>query len=188
MGSPATKALTLAAFLTTPAIGQEAGWHYSPLPGEGDRATLGCDRDATPDDFACLAVRCEDDFSVGVYVHSSRPADVGLWEMTLDRESDVFTAEPTDAPYGARFVQDAPWLRERIEQGTFIYLRHADDEEGPFRFIELSGSLHAVNTALQWCAPRVSTPLGEPNSAPGVSGGQSRALENDNGPPPARTQ
>jgi hypothetical protein len=150
------KRLILAlALLAGPAGAQEAGWHYSPLPGEGDRATLGCDREATPDDFVCLAVRCEDDFSTGVHIHTSRREAPGTWDMTLDRENASFVAEQSDAPYGGRFVEDADWLLERIAQGTFIYLRHAEDESGSFAYIDLTGSLFAINRALAYCAPRV---------------------------------
>ena len=161
------KGLILAlALLAAPVAAQEPGWHYSPLPGEGDRATLGCARDATPEDFICLAVRCEDDFSTGIHIHTGRPDVLGSWEMTLDRENASFVAEPSDGPYGGRFIERADWLLERIAQGTFIYLRHANDP-GSFAYIDLGGSLYAINSALAFCAPRVS-PANEPNDAAGV--------------------
>lgn len=156
----------LALLVSAPAMAQEAGWHYSPLPGEGDRATLGCARDSTPTSFACLAVRCEDDFSTGVYVHTSRPDDTGIWDITIDREVAAPRAVATDAPYGARFAADAAWLLERLQQGTFVYLRPAAASGEPVAFIDLAGSLFAINRALAWCAPRV--PVGEPNGPPGV--------------------
>ena len=152
--------------LASPAAAQQPGWHYSPLPGEGDRAALGCDRDATPQQYTCLAVRCEDDFSIGVHVHASRQPLLGEWEMTLDRENASFTAEPSDAPYGGRFVERADWLLDRIEQGTFIYLRHTNDDGGSFAYIDLGGSLQAIKRALAFCAPRV--PPAEPKAAAGV--------------------
>lgn len=156
-----TLTLLIAGLASWPLSGQEPGWRYSPLPGEGDRAAMGCDREATEKSFACLAVRCEDDFSVGVHVHSSRDdGDVGRWEMTVDRENFEGGAMASDAPYGARFgPEDAQWLEERLRQGTFVYLRHADDADSGFRFIDLTGSLRAINTALYYCAPRV--PVGE---------------------------
>lgn len=143
------------ALSATPAVAQEAGWHYSPLPGEGDRATMGCDRNATPENFTCLVVRCEDDWSVGTYVHTSRPGVLGTWDMTLDRETADFVAEPSPSPYGGRFVERSDWLLERIRQGTFIYLRHVDDIDGSFAYIDLGGSLFAINAALAYCAPRI---------------------------------
>lgn len=167
MGSHRAEILTLALLaLATPALAQEAGWHYSPLPGEGDRATLGCDRDASAETFTCLAVRCEDDFTTGVHVHSWRPDDTGAWEMTIDREERTLFAEPADTPYGGRFVADADWLLDRLRHGSFVYLRPAGAEGQPFAFIDLSGSFFAINQALAWCAPRV--PKGEPIPAPGV--------------------
>ena len=152
------RALTTLLVLAAGSAGaHEPGWSYSPLPGEGDRAALGCDRDATEEDFACLAVRCEDDFTVGVHVHTSREAgDAGRWEMTVDRENYAAHALASDAPYGARFVEeDAIWLEERLRHGTFVYLRHAEDETEGFDFISLGGSLAAIKTALFYCAPRV---------------------------------
>lgn len=153
--------------VASPADAREAGWRYSPLPGEGDRATLGCDRDATPDEFTCLAVRCEDDFTTGVYVHTSRPRVLGEWEMTLDRENATFLAESSEAPYGGRFIAEAEWLLERITQGAFIYLRHAEDQAGSFAYIDLKGSIKAVAGALAFCAPRQPAP-NEPIEGAGV--------------------
>ena len=166
MGPHPAQALTIAlALLAGPAAAQEAGWHYSPLPGEGDRATLGCARDSTPDDFTCLAVRCEDDFKTGIHIHTSRPHILGEWEMTLDRENASFIAEAADGPYGGQFRERSDWLLDRIRQGTFIYLRHVDDTDGAFAYIDLSGSLYAINAALAFCAPRVPV---EPNTDDGV--------------------
>jgi hypothetical protein len=169
MGPDRSQKILIAALLllALPAGAQEPGWHYSPLNGEGDRSTLGCDRDATPDDFVCLAVRCEDDFSTGIHIHTSRGDVLGSWEMTLDRENAGFIAEPSDAPYGGRFVDRADWLLERIAQGTFIYLRHAGDKQAGFAYIDLRGSLYAINRALAFCAPR-GAPANEPNDAAGV--------------------
>lgn len=166
---PARAALAATALilLAAPSAGHEPGWSYSPLPGEGDRAALGCDREATAADHACLAVRCEDDYAVGVHVLTTRPAgDGGPWEMTVDRESRVAVAGPDPAPYGGRFADDddAEWLLDRLRHGSFVYLRHAADDEAPFRFIDLTGSLQAIHTALRWCAPRVPAETGDPPS------------------------
>lgn len=128
---------------------------------------MGCDRKARRDEFVCLAVRCEDDFTTGVHVHTSRPDSLGGWEMTLDRENARYVARPSNAPYGGRFIEGADWLLDRIAQGTFIYLRHADDRAGSFAYIDLTGSLRAINSALAFCAPRVPAPI-EPNDDAGV--------------------
>ena len=161
------KGLILAfVLLGSPAMAQQPGWHYSPLPGEGDRTALGCDRDATPHEYTCLAVRCEDDFSTGIHVHTSRTPVLGSWEMTPDRENASFTAEASDAPYSGQFTDNADWLLDRIRQGIFIYLRHAEDANSGFAYIDLGGSLYAINRALAFCAPRVTLP--EPKAAAGV--------------------
>jgi len=155
MGPHPAQALSLLLALCAPAAAQQPGWHYSPLPGEGDRATMGCDREATPETFTCLVVRCEDDFSTGIHIHASRPDVSGDWEMTLDRENATFRAEPSPAPYGGRFVERTDWLLDRIRQGTFIYLGRADDPTDGFAYISLGGSLYAINAALAFCAPRI---------------------------------
>ncbi|WP_139232612.1 hypothetical protein [Devosia crocina] len=161
-------AVTCAALaLSAPALAQVPGWQFSPLPGEGDRAAMGCSLAASPQAHDCLVVRCEDDFTTGLHIHTSRPGGgAGGWEMTLDREARALMAEAGDGPYDARFMEDADYLLDRLRHGTFVYLRHSADLDAPFAFIDLTGSMTAIAEALYWCAPRV--PPGEQNGAPGV--------------------
>lgn len=172
MGSHRTQDVTarlLAALLllAAPAAAQEAGWHYSPLPGEGDRATLGCALKSKRQSFTCLAVRCEDDFNVGVHIYTSRPqGDVGEWAITVDKETRLFSAEASK-PYGAKLVGDYSWVTSNLAKGAVAYLEPADGSAMPANHIPLDGSLYAINRALAYCAPRTAPP-GEPNGEPGV--------------------
>lgn len=145
------------ALLAAPAMAQEAGWHYSPLPGEGDRAALGCSHGADQSTYTCLAVRCEDDFSVGVHVHTSRAGgDAGLWVLEFDKEGERFevSASADGPPYHARIVGDVAPILEQLKTAGLVYL---DPVDGPSidRAISLSGSLQAINQALYFCAPKV---------------------------------
>jgi hypothetical protein len=147
--------------LAQPVSAQEAGWHYSPLPGEGDRATLGCSYGATPQHYTCLAVRCEDDFSVGIHIHTSRAdGDAGNWVLEFDKEGRRLpvTAVEDTSPYHARIEGDVAPILDLIKNSGLVYL---DPEAGlPIdRAISLSGSLTAINQALYFCAPK--TPLGD---------------------------
>lgn len=170
MGSHRTQELTLAlmlALVVAPASAQEAGWHYSPLPAEGDRAALGCALNSTSERFACIAVRCEDDLSTGVHIHTSRPeSDAGVWAITVDKETRSFAAEAAE-PYGARLVGDFSWVLDNLRHGAVAYLEPADGSLMPANHIALDGSLYAINRALAYCEPRVPSP-GEPNAGPGV--------------------
>jgi hypothetical protein len=151
-----TAAIAAFLFQLTSAGGQEAGWNYSPIPGEGDRASLGCARDSTEDRFTCIAVRCEDDFTTGVHIHTSRPeGDRGTWLITVDRENKTFEAMKSTAPYGARITTDIPWLLERLKQGTYVYLQPRSGTQPALNPVHLNGSLYAINRALAYCAPRV---------------------------------
>lgn len=154
-------AALLAAFFATSATAQEAGWHYSPLVGEGDRAALGCTYGSTPERFACLAVRCEDDYSVGLYIHTSRAGgDSGRWVLEFDKEDERYavTATADSSPYGARIEGDAGALLEQLKNAGLVYL---DPQDGlPIdRAISLGGSLTAINRALFFCAPRNPEPV-----------------------------
>jgi hypothetical protein len=154
--------------LGQPVFAQEPGWHFSPLPGEGDRASLGCARESTATDFTCLAVRCEDDFSTGIHLYASRPGGaIGTWVLTLDREDHRIEAVNDPGPYSASVPDPDGWLLERLRHGTFIYLRHADDPEGGFAYVDLGGSYQAIAEALYWCAPK--RPATEQKTDPGVS-------------------
>ncbi|WP_240231690.1 hypothetical protein [Devosia lacusdianchii] len=170
MGFDRTQKLTVGLLVLAlslgPACAQEAGWHYSPLPGEGDRATLGCARGSTPDVFACIAVRCEDDFSIGVHIHTSRPeGSAGRWAITVDKETRSFDAEAAK-PYGAQLVGDFSWVLDNLRNGAVAYLEPEAGSGMPANHIALDGSLYAINRALAYCAPRVAP--GEPNAGAGV--------------------
>lgn len=139
-----------------PAAAQRAGWHYSPLPGEGDRAAMGCALESDASTYACLAARCEDDFSVGLYVHTSLgPADIGPWRITVDKEERAFVGEATVAGYGARLTGDTDWLLDGLKQGAAAFLEAGGRASVPENFIPLDGSLYTINRALAYCAPRM---------------------------------
>jgi hypothetical protein len=157
-GSSVTRVGQLAGFLvlSSTAQGQEVGWHFSPLPGEGDRAALGCARDSDPEIFACLAVRCEDDFTVGIHMHTSRPeGDLGDWVVNVDRERFPVSVVLSDAPYGGRIEGDVSVLLYSLKQGEAAYVDPPGGGAAPRNYIPLDGSLMAINEALAWCAPRV---------------------------------
>lgn len=169
-----TSAVGLALVLTAGAsTAQTPGWSYSALPGEGDRAALGCSRESTPDAFACLAVRCEDDFAIGLHIHTSRPdGDVGEWSLVLDREFALpLRAEASAAPYGARVSGEVADVIEGLKQSGLAYLDAADGSVSAQ--ISLTGSLSAINQALFFCAPRV------PPLAP--SGDEVTAVDGEDG-------
>jgi hypothetical protein len=185
MGPHRTTILSLLfAALAIPASGQQAGWSYSPLPGEGDRAALGCGLKSSPELFTCVAVRCEDDFTTGVHIYTSRPQpSVGRWAITVDKETRSFDTEAAE-PYGARLIGDFSWVLYNLANGAVAYLEPEDGSPMPDNHIALDGSLYAINRALALCSPRVPV---EPNADPDVSSGNSQQ-EKPNGSPPARTQ
>ena len=172
MGSHRTQKLTVLLALAlgvTPAGAQQAGWHYSPLPGEGDRAALGCASGSTAQVYACVAVRCEDDFRVGLHFHTSRrEGDVGDWIVDIDEDAHPVSAEPDDGLYGARITGDTQKLRDGLEQGAVAYLQPLQGDPLQLAVIPLGGSLAAINTALAYCAPRVPKAADEPNADAGV--------------------
>ena len=162
-----TSGVGLALVLTTATSAAQApGWSYSPLPGEGDRAALGCSRESTPEAFACLAVRCEDDYAVGVHIHTNRIAgEAGEWSLTFDREFALpLVATPSDAPYWARISGEVADLIEGLKHGGLAYLDAADGSLSAQ--ISLAGSLGAINQALFFCAPRVQPPSSGDEVAP----------------------
>lgn len=145
------------AALASPALAQEAGWHYSPLEGEGDRAALGCAAGSTPDEFVCLAVRCEDDFGVGLHIYTSRPGgDAGRWRIDIDKEDGrEIDAKADGSPYNARIEGNVTPLLEALKNGGIAYLDPKAGAELPRNGISLDGSLYVINQALYFCAPRV---------------------------------
>jgi hypothetical protein len=150
-------AVAALAFLPAPAFAQEAGWHYSPLEGEGDRAALGCGAGSTPEEFACLAVRCEDDFKVGLHIYTSRPGgDAGRWRIDIDKEDGhEADAKPDGSPYHARIEGDVTPLLEALKNGAIAYLDPKAGPAVPKNGISLDGSLYVINQALYFCAPKV---------------------------------
>ncbi|UYN99080.1 MAG: hypothetical protein KIT02_14275 [Devosia sp.] len=167
MGFDRAKILIMLTLAASPALAFEPGWHPSPLAGEGDRASMGCPAAAEGVEQACIIVRCEDDYSTGIHIQSGRwPGAEGNWHLTLDREDRTIAAIADAGPYSARLVDGDGWLLDGLLHGTFVYLRHAEDIDGPYQQITLEGSFRAIGEALYWCAPRV--PRGEQNAPPGV--------------------
>ena len=146
----------LALLLPAPAAAQEAGWHYSPFGGEGDRAALGCAYGSDEATFTCLALRFEDDFYVGLHNHTSRQrGDAGRWVLEFDKEGERFpvTAVTDGSPYHARIEGDVAPILDQLKNAGLVYL---DPGDGPSidRSISLSGSLYVINQALYFCAPK----------------------------------
>ena len=142
--------------LALPAAAEEPGWHYSPLPGEGDRAAMGCGHGADAETFTCLVVRCEDDYAVGLHIHTSRPGgDAGRWVIDTDKDSFPVDAVASTAPYGARVDGDIDALLDGLRQGAVAYVEPQDGEAVSRNQISLAGSLYTINQALFFCAPRV---------------------------------
>ena len=157
------KALRCAAMLLAaarPAAAQEAGWHYSPYDGEGDRAALGCAYGADAVRFSCLAVRCEDDKTVGVHIHTSRQGgDAGKWLLQIDEAIFELTAEAeAGSVYHARVAGEVGPLLQAIRNGAVAYLDPKTGAQVERNGISLSGSLYAINQALYFCAPVAPSP------------------------------
>ena len=169
--------LACCALSVAAAWAQVPGWHYSPLHGEGDRASLGCATGASPTRFQCLAVRCEDDFSVGIYVYTSDPwSNGGAWELSVDDQTFLAEAQSSIAPYSQRLVDAPDELLDHLRHGSVVYLRPDGAEDAPAFRVDLSGSMQAIDEALYYCAPRNGP--SEQNPAPGVESGQAKMGEN----------
>lgn len=150
-------AVAVVTALASPASAQQQGWQFSPLDGEGDRAALGCGYGSTPTEFACLVVRCEEDFSVGLHIYTSRPGgDSGRWRVDIDRErGHELDAKPDGSPYHARVDGDVAPVLEALKNGAVAYLDPKAGPAVPRNGISLSGSLYVINQALYFCAPKV---------------------------------
>ena len=156
-GEKAIAACLVALFLTSHALAQEEGWHYSPLPGEGDRAAMGCSHGASPEKHTCLVVRCEDDHSVGVHIHTSRAgSDAGRWRIEFDKGDPAHDVEAIEdeSPYGARIVGDVEPIIFGLKNLGLVYLDPQDGFEVDQQ-IYLNNSLYVINQALYFCAPKV---------------------------------
>jgi hypothetical protein len=158
------RTLALLGLAATPAVAQEPGWHYSPYPGEGDRAALGCAYESTPDIHTCIAVRCEDDFSIALFVDTGRlGGDGGRWRVEIDGFSyEVVASAEERGVYGARIVGDVSEIIAAIKNGGSLYLDPLEGAPPTRNGIGLAGSLHAINQALYFCAPDVPAE-GEPH-------------------------
>ena len=153
-------ALALALLLAAPAAAQEGGWDYSPFPGEGDRAALGCSAGSTPESHTCIAVRCEDDFSVGLHVETTREgSDAGLWRVQIDDQVKEVTAVAVpNSAYGAKIEGDVAPIIAAIKDGGEGFVEPVDGAETSSRALRLEGSLYAINQALFFCAPAAEEP------------------------------
>lgn len=151
----------LLVLVAAPAAAQEGGWHYSPYPGEGDRAALGCSEGSTPESHTCLAVRCEDDYSVGLHIETTRAGgDAGRWRLQID-EADAWEvdAEAVEgSPYGAKVSGDVVPFLDAAKNGARAFVEPIDGADTSSRALPLEGSLYAINQALFFCAPTEPLP------------------------------
>ncbi len=60
----------------------------------------------------------------------------GIWEMTIDRETQRLAVQSEALPYSGRLADPEGWLLDRLLHGSFVYLRHVDDVEAEFDFID----------------------------------------------------
>jgi hypothetical protein len=149
----------LAPMLLSAVAAREPGWSYSRLPGEGDRAAAGCTTASDEGQFACLVVRCEDDFTVGIYVDTHLDdLGVGEWQIGVDKVEMIFTAVHTNSPYDAKLLGDTAWLLDGLKQGAVAYLLPSTFRIPDSGLIQLQGSLLEINSALSHCAPREPRP------------------------------
>jgi hypothetical protein len=148
-------ALPVVLLLAAPAAAQEGGWHYSPFPGEGDRAALGCSPGSTPESHACVAIRCEDDYSVGLHIETTREgSDAGRWRLQVDADVwEVTAVEVAGSAYGAKVEGDTAPFIDAVKNGGEAFVEPIDGAETSSRALPLSGSLYAINQALFFCAP-----------------------------------
>jgi hypothetical protein len=152
--------IPLTLLLAVPAAAQEGGWHYSPFPGEGDRAALGCSAGSTPDSHTCVAVRCEDDFSVGLHIETTREGtDAGRWRLQVDAAVwEVTAAAIAGSPYGAKVEGDVVPFLDAAKNGGRAFVEPIDGADTSSRALPLEGSLYAINQALFFCAPTRKEP------------------------------
>lgn len=118
---------------------------------------MGCASGSDETRYACLVVRCDDGFSVAVYIETSRPmGDAGRWTVQIDDVGTEYTALAlADSPYGARIVEPGD-LVERLKNGGVVILDPLDGPPPSVNGISLSGSLYVINQALYFCAPKVA--------------------------------
>ena len=169
LGWANSRLAAMAMFAATPAFAQEPGWHFSPLPGEGDRAAMGCARESTAEKYTCVVVRCEDDFAIGQHLHTSRAeGDAGEWMLTVDETLFPLTvsAPKPGEPYGGRVGGEVLALIEDLMQGAVAFIDRRPEQLLGSSPIPLSGSLRAIDQALFFCPrppPEMQTvePVGE---------------------------
>lgn len=119
--------IAAAAFAVVPAFGgsvpgaaasaPDFRWSAAPHDGEAQRSALGCSNGTNDDDWTCLAVRCEDDGTLGLYYDLSAGGTNEPFAITVEGERFGVTPEPAPAgvPFTYRLVGNVPSIAKALQ-------------------------------------------------------------------------
>jgi hypothetical protein len=145
-------AIALAA-ATTAAVAQDF-WQPSPFPGEEDLAVMGCSDSTNEEAWSCLAVRCENDWSLGLYTE--------LTNLTLEGEFTLVVGEvrfpvsgrmqEQSVPYSNRLDGDVSAIVAAMKAAEAVVIDRPRDPLNPgFDTIPLRGAAEAISALEARC-------------------------------------
>lgn len=132
------------------------GWDASSFPNEPRNPAIGCSVGADDDYWTCLAVRCEDNGTLGLYYEYSDGGTNHPFSLMIDGEK--FPVRPEAAGEGiafpTRLTGDVVSIVSRLKAGNQVKLVDMTPPlNSGFDTILLRGSSRAIGAVEAACAP-----------------------------------
>lgn len=140
------------------AIAAESRWQPSPFEGEEKRAAIGCSDHATDEAWACIAVRCEDDGTIGLYAEIDGGGNgAGRWTLDVDgRGWEVYGDTGARAGlYTAHLLVAPDDLLVSLKKGRIALLDKRLQMADGFEIISLKGASQQIDRVLSACSRRL---------------------------------
>ena len=142
---------------TAAAVVAQDAWQPSPFPGEEDLAVMGCSDSTNEEAWSCLAVRCENDWSLGLYAELTNLTLDGEFTLVVGEESFPVSGRTQEQsiPYNNRLDGEIPDILAAMKSAEAVVIDRPDDPLNPgFDTIPLRGAADAITALEARCTQR----------------------------------
>lgn len=134
----------------------QSRWATSGFPGEEAKSVIGCSVTHTDEAWLCLAVRCEPEGRLGLYLEITGLGPEGPLDILIDRHRYTVSAPlaSSDVAYSNRIEGPVEEIIAHLSNGTSATIVHPTvNSRENFNRIPLRGSKAVIERLERSCAP-----------------------------------